>query len=107
MDPLSNVSAPDEILAMFRDNFIESFYRMDPELYYHDHQGNVGTFIIEKVNKKQLRCLLHTPYPPDFWYGALYGSMKRFCPSFIVHYEDIAMRNYDTSQTIVIHMIVE
>jgi hypothetical protein len=74
----------------------------------YQHRGSVGSTIYEKMNEAHLKCNINSPYPPDFWYGIIYGLAKRYLrSSFIVHYEDIAMRTYDTSQTIVIHMITE
>jgi hypothetical protein len=75
--------------------------------YYRDHQGNVGSHVMEKVSANHVKLLVNTPYPPDFWYGIMYGITKKYCQSFIIQYEDMAMRHYAPGETVVIHMIVE
>jgi len=85
----------------------EILFQTGAASYFRDHQGNVGAYVIEKVDAKHVKCVINTPYPPDFWYGLINGSAKRYAAAFVVHYEDMAMRHYNTNQTIVIHLIVE
>jgi hypothetical protein len=75
--------------------------------YQRDHQGNVGQCNAEEVSDRQVKVtLINTPYPPDFWYGICYGFANRFCSSFVVHYEDLSMRDPKPGETVIIHIVV-
>lgn len=104
----ASIYIPDDVQSYIRrGGFVDFLVQSGNATYYRDHQGNVGKNTIRKVSDNHLLFELNTPYPPDFWYGMSYGIAKRYCSSFIVHYEDLAMRTYGTSETIIIHVVVE
>jgi hypothetical protein len=103
-----NVRIPQELEELVKQiGIIEFMFRFGPSTYYRDHQGQVGTYTIEKINPKHIKCILNTPYPPDFWYGIISGFGRLYAPSFVAQYEDINMRHSESGQTIIIHLIVE
>jgi len=104
----ANIYIPPEVEANIKEmGFVEFMKQVGVPAYFRDHKGNVGSNIAEKIDARHIKFTLNTPYPPDFWYGIFYGSARRSCEAFVVHYEDMNMRHYDSSQSIVIHLIVE
>jgi hypothetical protein len=85
---------------------VEFSKRFGEQNYLDNHQGNVGSYVVEKAADNHIIFNLRTPYPPDFWYGLLYGIARRFSKSFNVQYEDIAMRSYAADETIRIHVLI-
>lgn len=88
--------------------FIEFLARYGAATYYRDHQGYVGQYTVNKINAQHLAVTLISPYPPDFWYGILYGFASRHCTSFHIQYQDISMLNAERQdEPVIIHVIVD
>jgi hypothetical protein len=100
----ANVSMPDQLINEM--GFIEFMYQFGSSAYFRYHQGNVGTNQMEKMSDTHLKFILATPYPPDFWYGIFYGSAKRYInhKTFVVQYEELAMRHFHEGQIVIIHL---
>lgn len=104
----NNIFLPEEVLAFIRQNgFVAFMVASASATYYRDHQGYVGKHQVEKISANHFKMTLQTPYPPDFWYGLCHGLAARFCPLYVVHYEDIAMHSAAPGETVILHTIVE
>jgi hypothetical protein len=103
-----NVSLPNDALQYVKEKgFVKFMCAFGVSAYARDHRGNVGQCEAEEVSNQQVKIILtNTPYPPDFWYGICYGFAERFCSLFVVHYEDLSMRNPKPGESVIIHIVV-
>ncbi len=103
-----NVLPADAQRYVKEKGFVKFMCTFGVSAYQCDHRGNVGECYAEEVSGQEVKCILKsTPYPPDFWYGICYGFAKRFCRSFVVHYEDLSMRNPKPGEDVVIRIAVK
>ncbi len=104
-----NVHVPEEVETFIKEKgFIEFMNVFGTPMYFRDNQGYVGEHRIEKLSAQHIRIVFNTPYPPDFWYGVFHGFATRYCPSyFVVHYQDLVMREPQPGDSVVIHIVVQ
>jgi len=107
MGVAANVIPPAQIEQFKREGFVDAVVNIGGSNYRRDHRGNVGKLDIKKINDQQVTSFITSPYPPDFWYGNMYGIAKRFCSSFIVQYENLSMRYSKPGEPVIIHTILK
>jgi hypothetical protein len=68
--------------------------------------GDIGEYVIERVEDRHVRVIARVPYPDDLLYGMFYGGTRRFLPPgthFTVSYDD-APRRSQGGETTILHI---
>lgn len=82
-----------------------------PQGYEMDHRGgDYGSVKAELFGSNQLRYVLRTPYPDDYFYGVTYGLVRRFAPpntNFTVEYDNSVVRRDQGGDKTVINVTWE
>jgi hypothetical protein len=68
--------------------------------------GDIGEYVIERVEDQHVRVVARVPYPDDWLYGMFYGGTRRFLPPgthFTVSYDD-APRRSQGGETTILHI---
>ncbi len=86
--------------------YVEFMHKFATLTFVREHQGEVGQYTTDKLNDHHIRFTIMTPYPPDVVYGVIHGFATRYAASFVVQYEDLAMRNPQRGEPVIIHAIV-
>jgi len=107
MKTASSTFIPPNILSEYKINsgiFHCQVARLTQFIYEKNHLGHVGSVTPKITDSNQASIIAHTPYPPDYIYGALYGIMRRFCRSFTLSYDNMSMRRSILGEEVIINM---
>lgn len=67
--------------AEFHTLSIEEVFQQWNDFYLMNHQGDdVGEFITEVIDEKNIRITARIPYPDDLFYGLFYAITRQFLP---------------------------
>ncbi|NDJ78048.1 MAG: hypothetical protein GYB65_17495 [Chloroflexi bacterium] len=78
------------------------------QVYRALHRGEpVGEYVVERVNDRHLKVVVHTPYPCDFDYGICYAHALNSLPpgtTFRLWYDNASLCGVDARYPAIIHI---